>query len=654
MPLPSKAPFPKADVLLRESEQILAPFKRLFPKARLNLSPPPFSSKEHFRSLGGSLNEAILRGEPFFNPELSLLVVPLVMDGKVAGLVTVEHAQEEPDAKMSSALLEVGRLALERVALLSLYFDPPGSGLYRPGPFRDHINRAMTLKGWGSYLGRGSLKGFALVAAGPVEVSQAAHAVDLLPPGGMARVKGPTLLAMLPDFQVEDAVEWLQALSDGLGRAGFAAGVALYPTDLLAEADAGGSSGPGAGDIVRRAQFALKSAQARGPGVYLTFEQASEIIPGAPGRPRFLSEVEGLIPEPGRFAVLMARVEELRDDLGALDHGGIEEVLSGYGDLAKRLFPGALAVAPWSWDTLGIFLEGLDEPGAVDSAARLRDGAEEEFGAKVTVGAAVYPFHDFGPEDVLKNAMKALTHAGFFGPGAIQPFDAVSLNIAGDRLLAVGDEDGAMGLFGQALALNPEEVNVLNSLGVLWGRRGDYEKAKSFFARAQAACADDFMAAYNLGSVNLALGERDDALQGFLKASNIDPARGEALLMAGRLLVEAGRFGEGADLLRKAWDAGLREHVVDRFLGEALVEAGDAAEGRFHLMRALRENPDDPGGLKILARSYIEDEKELALARSLLERGMELAPDDGEIPGLMEKTRGPKNDRAINSREREE
>jgi tetratricopeptide (TPR) repeat protein len=229
----------------------------------------------------------------------------------------------------------------------------------------------------------------------------------------------------------------------------------------------------------------------------------------------------------------------------------------------------------------------------------------------------------------------------------------VSLNIAGDRLLAVGNEAGAIELFDLALELNPEEINVLNSLGVLWGRRGEFEKARSFFEKAAAAGPDDFMAAYNLGSVNLALGEREGALDSFLNAARIDPGRGEPLLMAGRLLVEDGRHDEGKGLLKRAWDTGLREHVLDRFLGEALVAAGDAAEGRLHLMRALRDVPDDPGGLKILARSYIEDEREAALAASLLERARELAPDDPEIKELIDKARNLGDDTASRLRERE-
>jgi tetratricopeptide (TPR) repeat protein len=469
----------------------------------------------------------------------------------------------------------------------------------------------------------------------------------------MARLEGRTLLALLPSVQVEGAATWLQALSDELGAAAFAAGIAFYPTDLLAEADAGGSSGPSAEDIIARAEFALKSALARGAGVYLTFEEASEIIPGAPRRSRFIGEAEPLLAESENFAVLMARVEELRDELAGLDQERIEERLAAYGSLAEKLLPGSKVVAPWSWDTLGVLLEGADEAGAKESAALLKRGAEEELGSTLTLGIAVYPFRGFAAGDVPLNAARALTHAGFFGPGAIQAFDAVSLNIAGDRLLAVGDEAGAIELFDLALELNPGEINVLNSLGVLFGRRGEFEKARSFFEKAAQAAPEDFMAAYNLGSVNLALGEREGALKSFIDAARIDPGRGEPLLMAGRLLVEDGRYGEGKDFLKRAWDTGLREHLLDRFLGEALVAAGDEAEGRLHLMRALRDHPDDPGGLKVLARSYIEDEREADLAVSLLERARELAPEDPEIKELIDKARNLGDDTATGPSERE-
>jgi hypothetical protein len=55
------------------------------------------------------------------------------------------------------------------------------------------------------------------------------------------------------------------------------------------------------------------------------------------------------------------------------------------------------------------------------------------------------PDHQLHPQQIVTNAEKALDHAGFFGPGTITGFDAVSLNISGDRRYQAGDIAGAIG-----------------------------------------------------------------------------------------------------------------------------------------------------------------------------------------------------------------
>ena len=95
--------------------------------------------------------------------------------------------------------------------------------------------------------------------------------------------------------------------------------------------------------------------------------------------------------------------------------------------------------------------------------------------------------------------------AGFKRPGEVER--------EGDRRLAIE----------RALALDPANVNVRNSLGVCHGVLGDLEKAAAEFATAARLDPSEAMALYNLGMVCL-LGEndREQALDYLNRARRLD------------------------------------------------------------------------------------------------------------------------------------
>ena len=130
---------------------------------------------------------------------------------------------------------------------------------------------------------------------------------------------------------------------------------------------------------------------------------------------------------------------------------------------------------------------------AFDIQTRL---AAEDFGP-VSGGIAQYPTDSYQRHQVLDNAIKALYHAGFCGHRAIVVFDAVSLNISGDRLYNQGDIAGAISEFSIAARLDPANANVFNSLGVAYGVMGNYPKALEAFRIAIRLDTGEGIAYYN-------------------------------------------------------------------------------------------------------------------------------------------------------------
>ena len=72
----------------------------------------------------------------------------------------------------------------------------------------------------------------------------------------------------------------------------------------------------------------------------------------------------------------------------------------------------------------------------------------------------------------LQNACKALDHGAFFGPDACVVFDAISLNISGDRFYQSGDLNAAIDEYHFALTLDDDQYQCAQQPGRLPGGKG--------------------------------------------------------------------------------------------------------------------------------------------------------------------------------------
>ena len=116
------------------------------------------------------------------------------------------------------------------------------------------------------------------------------------------------------------------------------------------------------------------------------------------------------------------------------------------------------------------------------------------------------------------NARKALLHAEFYGPGHAVQFDAVSLNVSGDIHFSDGDLAGALREYRRGLECAPQDVNLLNSLGVTYALLNKNNLARSAFERVIHADPNNYMALYNLGLGAKVQGDIQGAVQLFERA----------------------------------------------------------------------------------------------------------------------------------------
>lgn len=279
--------------------------------------------------------------------------------------------------------------------------------------------------------------------------------------------------------------------------------------------------------------------------------------------------------------------------------------------------------------SLACFLPGDDTSACLEVFGMISEKLSQQGNDTVTAGMACYPQLDFTREQTLVNARKALEHAEFFGPGSSVVFDSVSLNISGDKYYQAGDLDGAEAEFKKALALDPANVNVLNSLGVCYGVRGKFDSALECFNQAFDHDASEAMAVYNAGYVYLCRQNYDQALELFLKAERLDGSLFEAAFQAGRIMAETRRHEEARKHLEKAVKLNPESGAAFRYLGDCYAALDRDADASAAYKTALKLRPDNTDALSALGFLYEVQGRNADIALMFCRRAVEICPENG-------------------------
>ncbi|MGV1098058.1 tetratricopeptide repeat protein [Thiovibrio sp. JS02] len=278
-----------------------------------------------------------------------------------------------------------------------------------------------------------------------------------------------------------------------------------------------------------------------------------------------------------------------------------------------------------------LLLDGADRSAAEKWLAGFREKMDAIGGSSFSMGVATFPFHDFKKSDLPGNCRKAVLHAGFFGPDSLAVFDAVSLNISGDVYYNEGDLVRAIAEYRKGLQLAPDNVNLLNSMGVASVQLNRPRAAQSFFQRALAVDAGNFMALFNLGFVLLDAKNSAGARGLWERALAVDGRHPGLLQHLGVLFCRQGEFARARELLerceRLATKGGRQTSevmVIARWLGRAYEALGENRKAIAAYQRAVGGNPRDAGSLSRLGRLYALGRQGDEIALSLCRQAVEL------------------------------
>jgi tetratricopeptide (TPR) repeat protein len=277
----------------------------------------------------------------------------------------------------------------------------------------------------------------------------------------------------------------------------------------------------------------------------------------------------------------------------------------------------------------GAFFEGKNASQGLKLIQEFQNTLKKQAGIIVSAGIAEYPKLDYKPAEMLSSALKALDHASFFGPGSTAIFDDVSLNISADKLFDKGDIDGSIDEFKRALKLDPSNLNVHNSLGVCYGLIGDYQEAKSEFNTALRLNSNEVMPWYNLGFTQMLAGNRNKALDLFLKANTINQDVFEVVFQTGRLLMEMEQPGSGRKYLEHATRLDPESGAAFRYLGECYTSIGKVAEAIVAYKTAIKQNPSDATSLSAMGCLFDEQGENLEISVMFCHESVQLSPENG-------------------------
>ncbi len=367
------------------------------------------------------------------------------------------------------------------------------------------------------------------------------------------------------------------------------------------------------------------------PFVYLNAlkKEFPDVLAGEEFIKKAMAQLESCV----KFTAMLLRIDDFERIRGISINESITDILIDVSKILETICKQENGI--WGiWGQLdqdlpGCFFPGKNPTSCFEIAGQIKKQLAESRSETLSIGTAAYPMADFNKEDILDNARKALDHAAFFGHDSNVSFDAVSLNISGDKLYQKGDIEGAIEEFKNALLIEPSNVNVRNSLGVCYGVMGEFETALKEFETAIGLAPEEVMAVYNAGFVNMLMENKDKAVEYFLEAYTLGKDVFEVAFQIGRLYLEMEKPETGQKFLEKAVRIMPASGPAWRYLGECYTALDMTDKAIFAYKKAVKRVPNDAVSLSALGYLFEVCGENLEIALMFCRHSVEISAENG-------------------------
>ncbi len=145
----------------------------------------------------------------------------------------------------------------------------------------------------------------------------------------------------------------------------------------------------------------------------------------------------------------------------------------------------------------------------------------------------------------------------------------------------------------EILTQNPKDVRALNSMALVYYKKGQMDAAQYLFNKAIAVIATSSELHSNLGLVYLAKNERREALKSFRKALEINPQDHIAAANAGSIYAQEKDYIKAALALEIPVKRGTKDFKILNNYANALVATGRVKEAAEIFEKIIKENPSN-------------------------------------------------------------
>jgi tetratricopeptide (TPR) repeat protein len=343
----------------------------------------------------------------------------------------------------------------------------------------------------------------------------------------------------------------------------------------------------------------------------------------------FQQKLRQALKESEKFSLLIGRLDDFNERLKTWGEQSLLEIRKEMNKSLEEKMPQKGIFGPYGRDGFILYLPDAGRDEAGDWAKGLIEGFKKNLNISISLGLAYFPLAPFHKGEVLDNAVKALDHLAFLGPGSLVVFDSVTLNISGDKYYGRGELEEAVRDYERALILDPENSNALNSLGVTYANQGRLQPAVEAFQRVLQLSGDDFMASFNLGFALAGLGRAQEAIQVWEELARRSETDFDLAYHLGRLYREAKAYDRAYEWFRKAEEAPNKKGAIYRALGEIEELREKYKEAMIWYKKALKNNPQNAFCLSRLGSLYLQQGESIRVALSLCQQATRIEPDMG-------------------------
>ncbi len=383
-------------------------------------------------------------------------------------------------------------------------------------------------------------------------------------------------------------------------------------------------------EILSRCQRLLTEAERRGPyslcdeAFLVRKEQHPFALPAAPIVRKLQKKWRGL----DQFGLTLVSFTH-RHDMQDGDSTPASPNLSS-------MLPNSCFSHPLNASEQLILLPGLSFKQTSLQAKQLAQKIAKNTDVPPSIGFCHWPTVKVTKIGCIKSCRKAILHAGFYKKGAVVAFDALSYNVSGDLYFDEGDYKQAIKEYRAGLQMMPDDVNLLNSLGVALAEINRHREAESCFSQVLQTEPQNYMALINKGMSCRLLGQSEEAIacfeQGLHCKEHAKQASIELYLQLGKLYCLQEEFKKAVSLLRE-WrelrgkPSGRRGRLLQPDVG-----AGEHHEAIKALQRSLQIYPQNADSQSMLGLLYVLEGQGAEVGLSLCDRA--IAADRGDARHL--------------------